>query len=574
MKKLAYIFILLCILCFHSQVNAYELTCGGGPYNYNDSFVCTIKGANNINYDVMKGSITNDPNVACLTSSFASGMQSRNNEDASNKFDLYGRSANDEIVSFKCQVIGKVNEDTTVQLMVNDFTYHDSASAVKEANEILRSNNITLQKYEENTQPKDDKPRDTTNSNSRLKGISAEGLDFTFSSFVTEYNIDVVYEVDEINLLVLPNNIEAQYRIQGSQKLEVGDNVIDIYVTSPDKTSTTCYTLYIKRLPRGEAVYHPESDATLKDLIISGQKNIDFDKDNLEYRIHITYDVNSVDINAVPTVETAKVTIANNNDLSNGDVISVIVVSEDGTEEKRYLINVVKDPEPYDYTKILILGGISVLALILIILFIRTSKKNKDDPLMKIKKDKRGINKGQTLDLSNVPEANSATPGVNAQGENPQPNVINAGTANVVTPMQVDPNAVDTNRNKITSNVNTLNLNNAALPASMPVGTEVINQAPVAGTMPVNQVTPVTQVTPVAPVNPMPQGTVMPVNPPTPVMPTPPATPVGIPSPVVPQNPAPVPSPTPEGTPAPQVISLDTTVQPTPVITNQNNNQQ
>lgn len=481
MKKLTYLVVLISIILFPSLVSAYELTCGSGPYAFNDSFSCTLKGANNIKYDVMKGTVESGQNVSCLVSSYALGISLVANVDVSNKFDLTGRSGNDEIVTFKCQVIGKLAEDATAQLLINDFTYHDSESTAKESTEIIRSNTFTLKKYDEaSTKPVDNKPRDTSNSNSRLKGVSAEGLDFTFSSFITEYNIDVVYEVEEVELLVLPYNMDATYRIVGSQKLSVGDNTIDIYVTSPDGKSTTCYTLYIKRLPRGEAVYYPESDSSLKDLIISGQ-NIEFDKDTTEYTIHINYDVDTVDINAVPSVDGAKVNIANFDELKNGDIISIIVESQDGSSNTRYFIHVNKAVAPYDYSKILILGGVVVLAFILIILFIRSSKKSKEDPLLKIKNDKRTMNKGESFDPNAVPDATST---VQSQ---PAPNVIKADSVSVITPMTVDPNMVDDNRNKITSNVNTLDLNSTALPTQLPASdNNNVNAA--FGQVPVNNV--------------------------------------------------------------------------------------
>ncbi len=475
MKKITYLVVLISILLFPSIVSAYELSCGNGPYSFDDTFECKVKGANNINYDLMSGSIEKSEYVSCLVSSPAEGMKSKTS-DVTNKFDLTGRSVNDDIVTFKCQIIAKPTEDISNQVMINNFTYHDSTSQAKEMVEVLRSNTFTIKKYDETaTKPVDTKPRDTSNSNSRLRGVTAEGLDFTFSSFITEYNIDVLYEVDQIELMILPYNLDATYRVVGSQKLSIGDNVIDIYVTSPDGLSTTCYTLYIKRLPRGEQVYHAEADATLKDLIISGQ-NINFEKEKEEYTININYDVNSVDINAVPTVEEAKVTISNFSELENGDVITITVESQDGTSVKKYLITVNKALAPYDYTKILTLGGIGLLGFILIILFIRSSKKSKEDPLLKIKKDKRKINKGQNFDPNAVPEATSTVP-----NQAVQTNVIKVDSANVASPIMVDPNAVDTNLNKISSNVNTLDLNSTALPnelASQNTG-NALPQAPI-----------------------------------------------------------------------------------------------
>lgn len=473
MKKLVNMFVLFSIMLFPSLVNAYELNCGTGPYSFNDSFVCTISGDNSINYDVMKGTLENTDTVSCIMSSIADGMHSNMNDEVTNKFDIAGRSPSRDLVSFKCQVIAKPDGDKSVQLFINDFTYHNSTSQETNQTEILRSNAFTIKKYDEQaTKPVDTKPRDTTNSNSRLRGISSEGLDFTFSSFITEYNIDVLYEVDELDLKVFPFNLDATYRIVGSQKLEIGDNTIDIYVTSPDGKSTTCYTLYVRRLPRGEEIYYPEEDASLKDLIISGQNNLKFEKDTLQYTINIGYDVDTIDINAVPTVDGAKVNINNATGLKNGDVITINVESSDGSISRKYLITIRKAAPPYDYSKILILGAVGVGFLVLIVLVIYSSRKSKEDPLLKLKNDKRKVNKGENFDPNAVPEATSSVNGAPSA-----PNVIKADTVSVVSPMMVDPNMVDDNRNKISSNVNTLDLNSTALPTQLPVGVnQNINQ--------------------------------------------------------------------------------------------------
>ena len=174
-------------------------------------------------------------------------------------FSYKGTPKVDELVKIKCQVSGKPSGNKKEQIIIPDLKYHIYDSNSDVSNEILRSSYISFNNYVE---PKDptivEKPRDTSNSNTRLKLISDPNLNFTFSSFKTTYDIIVLFDVNQLNLNIVPNNPEATYEIVGSQTLEIGDNTIDIFVTAPDGVSKLCYTLNIKRLKRGEDIYYPE----------------------------------------------------------------------------------------------------------------------------------------------------------------------------------------------------------------------------------------------------------------------------------------------------------------------------
>ncbi|MDE6141683.1 MAG: cadherin-like beta sandwich domain-containing protein [Bacilli bacterium] len=474
------------------SVSAFEITCDEGIHEFEEFFNCHLTGANtNDTYDTLSGTITNNEYVNCLRYTDGVGLSNQNTTD--NKvFSYIGKPTTSVVSTFRCQVIKKAEEDQRVQIFINDFKSHTNTQVGTANEEIVRSNYISIAKYVEKTTTASTKPRDTSNSNSRLKALADDNLNITFSGFITEYNAEVLYEVEKLNLKIYPFNSDASYRVVGNQVLNVGLNVIDVYVTSPDGASTTCYTLNVTRLEEGESIYYPESDSSLKNLTVTGY-TIGFKPDVSEYKLHLDNQTSKVEVNAIPNVDKATVNISNTSNLSNGSVISITITSEDLTSETKYKIIITKDAPKKDYTSYIILGCLGVLGIIVIIIIIYTNKKNKKDPLLRIKNDKRKINKGKKANQNAIPEAEST---INANAEGPQvntnnneptaPNVIKADSVNVVTPMQMTEKIADPNLNKISTNTNSLDLSVSAKAMPQAISSPQVNQVP-AGAVAANQ---------------------------------------------------------------------------------------
>ena len=224
-------------------------------------------------------------------------------------------------------------------------------------------------------------PRNTSNPDSLLKVLYEDNLNFVFSRFVTIYNQEVLYDVEKLNLNVTANNPSATIRIVGNgidnnTNLNVGKNQINIFVTSPDGSTTTCYTLNVTRLARGESIYYPEKDATLYSLIVPGYA-ISFNKDTYEYHIHLTSDVSKLNVNAVPTYDEANVEISSTTNLRNNSIIKVTVTSKDKSTTQDYLIKISKDAPKVNYVPYIIMGVVGILFVTMVIIFIKTSKAKK-----------------------------------------------------------------------------------------------------------------------------------------------------------------------------------------------------
>lgn len=440
-------FIFTMLLMLPIAVNAHELKCDNAAYKTGDSFNCYVTTDPNL-YDQISGTITPDKNLSCEVTEQDPNLQGQIYGES---FTLYGTTLqNKSIVTINCKVVSKPTEGTQAQVIINDFTTHVKDTTYVPDVQVLRSNYVTIQPYiEEPTTPeKDDKPRDVTNIDSTLKLISDPQLNFNFSRIRPIYDIEVLYEVEQLNLLVYPYNPQATFRIVGNQKLEVGMNVIDIYVTSPDGSSTTCYTLNIKRLPRGQTIYYKESDSSLMNLAITGH-DIKFESIILEYTVSIKYDVDQLNITPTPTVATANVEIIGNEKLKNGDKITITTTSEDKTSETTYIIHIRKQAPPKDYTNEAIIAVIALVAIAIIILFLILTKREKSDDLLKLKHEKKkGVSKGQKFDAGQV-ESVEANGELNKVVSSEKPQNISINETNSVAPTQAT-NVVDTNLNKVT----------------------------------------------------------------------------------------------------------------------------
>ncbi|HPZ23616.1 MAG TPA: cadherin-like beta sandwich domain-containing protein [Bacilli bacterium] len=430
MKRIFKSILLLIIMIIPVNVFAYELSCDTSDHAYNTDFTCKITGTSNVTYDKLSGSIDSNDDITCNVTSISSGLTNSSTDTKS--FDLTGTPTDENLVTYTCKNTTSLTSDKSVQLISSDFTYHIANSGVDKANEVLRSSFFKLL-GETVTTPVDTRPRDTSNSQSRLKTIHDDNLNFVFSSFTTVYNIEVLYDVSTLNLKVVPNVEGASVRIDGSQDLIVGDNVIDIYVTSPDGSSTTCYTLNINRLPRGEAIYYLSKDSTLKSLSITGY-DIQFDKTVMDYNIHLPYDVASINLEYELTNPNSSIVVSDTSNLINGSAITLTITSEDKTSTTVYAIHVTKDDPPANYSTY-IYGAIIFIAILgVIILIIKTNQKNK---------------KTNSLPTNSIPNVNNI-------------NTIQLNN-NTSAPIQTQAPTSQSDFNKVTSLNQTLDLSNITL---------------------------------------------------------------------------------------------------------------
>jgi hypothetical protein len=197
-------------------------------------------------------------------------------------------------------------------------------------------------------------------SDASLSGLNLEGiaLDQTFQADQLNYSASVVFSQDTITLspiaadtgaTIRVNNVElAPGSASAAVDLEVGQNLIDIVVTSGNRGTTLTYTLSVSRASAS-------SDANLSDLGLAGAA-LDqlFQPSQTAYSASVgflqtlvTLTPIAADAGATIHVNGTEVTSGNASAaiaLSEGqNTISLAVTAEDGSTTQRYSIDIMRE---------------------------------------------------------------------------------------------------------------------------------------------------------------------------------------------------------------------------------------
>lgn len=360
--------VLLLLLLLPSFVFASSLECENKNYKINDEFKCVLKSTNNKTYESITGTITFPEHVTCDSINYDSGL-SEVTKFENNKFNLKGTVLSENYVTFNCKVTSNVTTLTKERIEISDFTYDGIT-------EIIRSNDINIISSSVN------KPKNTSKNSLLINDLNDANVKFVFSKYITDYNIEVLNDIESFNPVVTLASSSSTYEISNTN-LNVGENIIDIYVTDETGDKNT-YTFNIKRLDVGETVYVKESDSTAKNIEIIGQK-FTYNTKKTAYVLELSGNVSKLDINVTPNYEKAKVNISGNANLKNKSRIVIKVTSEDGTSETKYYITIKKKFDVADNKDLIItiIVGVLVVALIVAIL-ITNNKKNKKEPIKEV----------------------------------------------------------------------------------------------------------------------------------------------------------------------------------------------
>lgn len=355
--------VLLLLLVVPSFVFASSLDCENGNYKLNDEFKCVLISSIDKTYESIMGTINAPEHITCDLDNYDSGLIEISKYE-NNKFNLKGTSLSENYITLKCKITKDVTTLTKEKLEINDFTYDGIT-------EIVRSNDINIISTSVSN------PKNTSKNSLLINDVSDEKIKFVFSKYITDYNIEVLNDVDSFNPVVTLASSTSTYEISNTN-LNVGENVIDIFVTDENGDKNT-YTFNIKRLDVGEAKYVKESDSTAKDIEIIGQK-FTYNIKKKSYTLEVSGNVTKLDINVTPNYDKATVNISGNNNLKNKSRIVIKVTSEDGTSETKYYITINKKFDIVENKDLIItiIVGILVVSLIIAIL-VTNNKKNKKE---------------------------------------------------------------------------------------------------------------------------------------------------------------------------------------------------
>lgn len=238
---------------------------------------------------------------------------------------------NEQIAEFTFRAIeeGNINFNLSGEFFDKD----GNVLNVNEANIQLKIKGIEESK-EDNQEEKEDL---TTSNDSSLKilRLSEEGIVPEFLPDIKDYYFVTNKDFTNLNITAIPNNSDANVRINGNDNLNEGINKITIDVTSKDKTSKSTYTINLTKTKNVE-----DANANLETLAI---ENVllepIFDTNILNYKASISNNIENLNIFAVPENTNGKAEIEGGSNLKEGtNKVNIKVTAPNGFSFRNYQV--------------------------------------------------------------------------------------------------------------------------------------------------------------------------------------------------------------------------------------------
>lgn len=238
---------------------------------------------------------------------------------------------NEQIAEFTFRAIEE--GDVSFNLSGEFFDINGNNLNVNEANIQLKIKGIEESK-DDNQEEKEDL---TTSNDSSLKilRLSEEGIVPEFLPDIKDYYFVTNKDFTNLNITAIPNNSNANVRINGNDNLNEGINKITIDVTSKDKTSKSTYTINLTKTKNVE-----DANANLETLAI---ENVVlepiFDTNTLNYKASISNNIENLNIFAVPENANGKVEIEGGSNLREGtNIVNIKVTAPNGFSFRNYQV--------------------------------------------------------------------------------------------------------------------------------------------------------------------------------------------------------------------------------------------
>ncbi len=214
--------------------------------------------------------------------------------------------------------------------------------------------------------------------NSLLESLTDSLGKIDFDPYVTDYNIGVKSDVDNISLSAIPSSKDAtiKYTYNGKEVTDLsdldllpGDNKVIITVTAKDGQTKTEYTVTINK----ELADNSSSLMDLKVLCNDGKLNPTFEENVLFYEVKVNETVDKISLEATPNSNAKSISYTLNgktvNDLFDlplhyGDnTVTITVTGSDGTKRTyKVVITRISDKSSDASIKDITVDGESILS--------------------------------------------------------------------------------------------------------------------------------------------------------------------------------------------------------------------
>lgn len=267
----------------------------------------------------------------------------------------------------------KVSVDTNVEKMSIDVSKEDNqkvSGLVKDAKLAFGDNTFSIKVTSESGKSKTYKivvnRADNRSNNALLGSITIDNGKLNFDRNVFMYDVRVLNEVSTINVVATPEDSKAKVEVNSPKSLKEGDNKVVIKVTA-ENGATQEYSINVKRLKVGEVL---GDNPNIANIIITGY-NINFNPMTTSYNLKLDNKTKSLSISVVMQEEGATYQINGNNDLKNGDIITINTTSMDGTQNTYKIIIEKSNAQMF----ILIGAGVLLVASISAIIVVMVKKR-------------------------------------------------------------------------------------------------------------------------------------------------------------------------------------------------------
>lgn len=286
--------IIISSFIFVLNVNAETITCNG-------DFSASI------NIDSTSLNVDETVNISIVESSITSGIDYLVNYKNSNDYITI------ENINKSAKITGKKMGESTINVEIKFLANNNQLGICKKSIPIkIVSNIVTLSAL----------------------NIDKYDLSGIFKSDVYEYNIEVPYEVEKINITGVPTDPNADVTGLGERYLNEGNQSFMILVKNNGES--TSYKISVKRL-------EASNDNTLKSLNVQGYIfNTPFSSSKYEYQINVDENIDSINIVAEANNSFAIIEGLGEHSLVSGKNEFKINVTSQNGEKRSYTIIVNK----------------------------------------------------------------------------------------------------------------------------------------------------------------------------------------------------------------------------------------
>lgn len=175
--------------------------------------------------------------------------------------------------------------------------------------------------------------------------IGVEGISPDFNKNIFEYFLVVPISIDKLDIVAVPENVDAKVNVIGDLALKNGLNKILVEVVSSDESNKNVYTINVTKTSEPE-----KANADLEILAVEYYSlEPSFSLHNTVYNLGVSKDAERINVFAIPISTNASVKITGNESLVYGwNNVEVIVTAENGISIKKYIIKVYKRNEEED----------------------------------------------------------------------------------------------------------------------------------------------------------------------------------------------------------------------------------